>query len=165
MRRHQESQCISLRITLCPLRLCGERTNVNIIVSTRNKHLLHCIVIVVLTGIGSRVFHTGIPLFDKYLGDALYAILFYLLLCLFWEKGTPLVKASLTMLLMLAIESFQLTHIPLRFHLSSNIGLQFLAVVLGTTFSWQDILAYIVGILIFALLEQYLCPMKSCQTV
>jgi hypothetical protein len=133
------------------------------VLTTQTKHLIRCVILVVLTGIASRVFHTGFSLLDKYLGDALYAILFYLLLSLLWKKGTPFAKASLTMLAMLAIESFQLTHIPLSFHLSSNIFLQLLAIILGTTFSWLDILAYLVGILMFALLEYSLVATKGCQ--
>lgn len=38
------------------------------------------IIMTIIIGISSRVFETGNPVFDKYLGDALYAILIYLLL-------------------------------------------------------------------------------------
>jgi hypothetical protein len=104
-------------------------------------------------GVASRVFHTGFQLFDAYLGDALYAVLFYLLLSLFWDKGVPLAKASSIMVLMILIESFQLTLIPLNFRLSSNIFLRLLSIVLGTKFAWLDLVSYAVGILAIFLLE------------
>ena len=131
----------------------------------RSRHLIHCVIIVIIMGIASRVFHTGFALCDKYLGDALYAVLAYLLFSLFWRKGTPRAKASLTLLLMLAIETFQLTLIPLRFRLSSSLFLELLSIVLGTKFAWLDILAYVVGILIFFLLESYPVQESRCQTV
>ena len=105
------------------------------------------IVTTLLIGIGSRIVHTGFPVWDKYLGDALYAVLLYLLLSLFWGQGRPLKKAAICSILMLLIETFQLSHIPLQFWYSANPGLRALSVVLGTHFSWLDIVAYFVGIL------------------
>ena len=121
--------------------------------TTRTKHMIYCIIIVLIMGILSRVVHTGSQLIDAYLGDALYAVLFYLLLSVFWRKGTPLVKASFTMVLMVLIESFQLTLIPLKFRLSSNIFLKLLSIVLGTKFAWLDLVSYAVGILAIFLLD------------
>ena len=126
-----------------------------ILFTRRNKILMLSIVIVLIVGISSSVFHTGFPIFDEYLGDALYAVLFYLLLSLIWEKGTPLAKASLIVVLMIAIETFQLTLIPLRFRLSTNIFLKVISIVLGTRFAWLDIVSYIVGILGIYLFDRF----------
>ncbi len=123
--------------------------------TTRSKHLIHCIIIVLIMGVASRVFHTGLPIFDAHLGDTLYAVLFYLLLSLFWEKGTPFAKASLTMVLMVLIESFQLTLIPLKFRLSSSMFLKLLSIALGTKFAWVDLVSYAVGILAIFLFEYF----------
>ncbi len=101
----------------------------------------------VAAGIISRVFHTGFLVFDKYLGDVLYAVLFYLLLSLLWQRGTPVVKALLTCGSMIAIETFQLTGIPLKFRLSQNVFLKGVSIVLGTSFAWLDIVAYVAGIM------------------
>ena len=38
-------------------------------------------------GILSRVVHTGLVVFDKYLGDALYAAMVYTILRLFWRAA------------------------------------------------------------------------------
>ena len=42
---------------------------------------------IVATGILSRVIHTGWIVFDKYLGDALYAAMVYLLISLVWHRN------------------------------------------------------------------------------
>ncbi|HEX5692064.1 MAG TPA: DUF2809 domain-containing protein, partial [Roseiflexaceae bacterium] len=72
----------------------------------------HCylvaLALVLVVGVASRVFHSGVALVDKYLGDALYAAMVYLLICLVWRGSTPIVRALLALALMLAIEAFQL---------------------------------------------------------
>ena len=116
---------------------------------------------VIIIGILPRVFQTGSVLLDKYLGDALYAILFYLLVGLAWPKGNPLQKMILTVLGMLIIESFQLTGLPLQWRLSSNRLLNFISIVLGTGFSWLDIVAYLAGIvIIWRVDEQWMSRLK-----
>ena len=70
---------------------------------------LFCIVGPIAIGILSRLAHTGLLVFDKYLGDALYAAMVY---------GIPrrllaaTVSAGLAMVIITAIELFQLTLIP-----------------------------------------------------
>ena len=111
----------------------------------RNFYLL-CIVAVVLAGVASRVLRSGAPLLDKYLGDGLYAALIYLLLSLAWPSADPARKGLLAYALVAAIEVFQLTQIPADMARSGNLLLRLGAVVLGTRFSWLDLLAYAVGI-------------------
>lgn len=115
-------------------------------IGKRNKILLFAILAVVLVGSASRLFPIGVLLWDKYLGDALYAVLFYLLLSLVWKAGKPLAKAGISFVFVLAVETFQLTHIPLRLSASPNLVLKALSIVLGTTFAWWDIIAYMAGI-------------------
>jgi hypothetical protein len=122
-------------------------------VKTRFISLLIGLVIVI--GIGSRVFHSGSPFLDKYLGDALYAVLFYLVLSLFWPGGKPLYKAGTVMALMTALEVFQLTQIPFRLSQNPQIGLRILAILLGTEFHWGDLLAYLFGITAILLVDQF----------
>lgn len=110
------------------------------------KLWLTILIIVITVGILSRTIHTGWLIFDKYLGDALYAILAYILLSLVWPAGRPSRKAWLTVFLMVAIETFQLTHIPLNFRLSDNLILNLISILLGTKFAWLDLFAYGVGI-------------------
>jgi hypothetical protein len=118
----------------------------------RSNTYLICLIIVIMIGIGSRVLHTGFLFLDKYLGDALYAVMFYLIFSLIWPGGRPLYKACFSMLFVTVIEVFQLTLIPLRLSESVNIVLRITAILLGTKFSWVDLVAYLTGIiLIFAM--------------
>ena len=83
-----------------------------------------CIIGIIALGILSRVVHTGLAVFDKYLGDALYA----------------------AMVVMSAIELFQLTLIPARMLASENWITRICARLMGLQFSFLDLLAYGVGI-------------------
>ena len=113
--------------------------------STRWAYTL-ALIIVAAVGIASRVVYFGNLLLDKYLGDAIYAIFFYLALGTVWNKMTPGRKATLTLVFVLAVELFQLTLIPLQFSLSDSLLLKFASIILGTHFAWWDIVAYLVGI-------------------
>ena len=108
---------------------------------------------VVLLGILSRIFETGFIILDKYLGDALYAIMLYVLLGAILVNMRPSYKFFLTSSLMIIIETFQLTTIPGDFSRSSNVVLNILSILLGTKFSWLDMFAYLVGLLIILLLD------------
>ena len=121
---------------------------------SRTFYLLAIAVVIVL-GVASRIFHTGFALVDKYLGDALYAILVYLLLSVV-RTGAPVWrKAAWAGAIMLAIEAFQLTLIPAQLARSDSLALRLLAVALGTKWSWWDLVAYAVGICLFAMLDLF----------
>jgi Protein of unknown function (DUF2809) len=113
-------------------------------------------IVVVLIGVASRLFHSGLPPIDKYLGDALYAILVYILLSIAWLGVAPARKALAAGVLMAAIEIFQLSYIPARMAKSGNLALKLGAIILGTSFSWYDLLAYAVGILLVFMLDRML---------
>ena len=102
-----------------------------------------CIVSIIALGILSRVVHTGLPLFDKYLGDALYAAMVYGILRL-WSRPAP--SAVCAMVVMTAIELFQLTMIPAQMLGSVHWLTRICARLLGVEFSFLDLLAYAVGI-------------------
>lgn len=105
-----------------------------------------CLVCIIGLGIASRVVHTGWILVDKYLGDALYAAMVYVLISLVWQTGA-LRKAAFAMLIMTALEVFQLTMIPAHMLAGGNLATRIVARLLGTEFSFRDLLAYAVGIL------------------
>ena len=110
---------------------------------TRRRWLiaLSCII---AAGVTSRVVHTGWIVTDKYLGDALYAAMIYAILRVL---GRP--KAALpAMAIMTALESFQLTLIPARLLASPHWAVRMAARLMGTEFSFLDLAAYAVGILI-----------------
>ena len=74
-----------------------------------------CIAGIIAMGILSRVVHTGLAVFDKYLGDALYAAMVYDILRLFSRPAAPAVCA---MVVMTAIELSARVRSGLMVHLS-----------------------------------------------
>jgi hypothetical protein len=118
---------------------------------------LICLAAIILTGILSRIVHTGSVLVDKYLGDALYAAMIYALLRLRWPTHRAALAASAVML---AIESFQLTLIPAHLARSEPLLVRIVARLLGTQFSWWDLFAYAVGIGVIARTDAVL-PRRS----
>jgi hypothetical protein len=101
------------------------------------------IVGIIAMGILSRVVHTGMAAFDKYLGDALYATMVYGILRLLSGAAASAVCA---MVAMAAIELFQLTMIPAHMLSSKHLMTRICARLIGVEFSSLDLLAYGVGI-------------------
>jgi len=79
---------------------------------------IFCLAGIIAVGILSRVVHTGLLVFDKYLGDALYAAMVSAILRLFWRAAARARLAVSAMAIMTVIELFQLTMIPA--HLLAN---------------------------------------------
>ena len=108
--------------------------------------LLPALAAVVALGLLSRLWPLGWPVYDKSLGDVLYAVAAYLVLALLLYRWPPRLVAALALALCLAVESFQATGIPARYARFTVVRW-----VLGTTFSWHDVACYCVGVaLIFA---------------
>lgn len=99
---------------------------------------------IILVGILSRLLHTGLILFDKYLGDALYAAMVYAIFRLLLIKLPAAVLS--TIVVMTVIELFQLTMIPAHMLANEHWIVRTFARLLGTEFSFLDLLAYGVGI-------------------
>ena len=101
---------------------------------------------IITAGILSRVVHTGVMVLDKYLGDALYAAMVETILRLFWRGLAPTRLAVSAMAVMTGIELFQLTMIPARLLTNEHLMVRICARLIGTEFSFRDLLAYSVGI-------------------
>lgn len=112
--------------------------------NSRQLRWLGVIAAIVAAGILSRVAHTGYSIFDKYLGDALYAAMIYGMLRL--AVLAPRSAATWAMIVMSAIECFQLTLIPARLLASEQWLWRICARLMGVTFSVADLAAYAVGI-------------------
>jgi len=98
--------------------------------------------VVFAAGLLSRVAHTGWVVIDKYLGDALYAAMVFLLIP---GRGV-LRRAGYAMAVMPGLEVFQLTGVPARMVQEGGLILTLAGRVLGTVFGWGDLVAYAVGI-------------------
>ena len=98
-------------------------------------------------GLVSRLLPIGVRLWDKYVGDMVYAAAFYLVVSLIWRDWSIAPKLLITAIYVVAIEAFQLTPVPTQLGQSRQIVVKLFAyVVLGSKFSWWDLLAYGVGI-------------------
>jgi hypothetical protein len=98
---------------------------------------------IVVVGVLSRVAPTGFRIFDKYLGDALYAAMVYVVFRLTGRIEHVAVWAAVAMT---AIELFQLTGIAAGMFHSGSAAARVCARLLGTEFSFLDLLAYAAGI-------------------
>ena len=105
---------------------------------------------IVSAGLLSRFVHTGFRLFDKYLGDSLYAAMVYVLFRLTGRVARVTLWASVTMT---AIEFFQLTQVPAEMFRSRYLVIHACGRLLGTEFSVFDLLAYSVGIGCIAVID------------
>ena len=128
---------------------------------TQNSSIFLVIIFVIVLGIISRTIQFNHIILDKYLGDALYAVLFYLIFKLLLPKKKILHLSLYSLITILAIEAFQLTGIPLELRQSGNQLAYYLSIALGTKFSYLDIVAYMVGIVSVACIDGVISGVKS----
>ena len=110
---------------------------------------VRCIIALVITvfvGFASRAYPLGWYVYDKSLGDVLYAVAAYLGFALVFRHKPPGFIALAALLTCVAVEVFKLTGIPARYgqHVPP------IAWLLGTTFSWHNIGCYAIGLLAIA---------------
>ncbi len=114
----------------------------------RLKHLL-CVVAVIAAGLVSRKM-AFIPL---WLGDALWAVMIYLLMRMIFIHTCIIKIAAWSLTFCFAIEISQVYQAPWINHIRSTlIG----HLILGQGFLWSDLIAYTVGILTIAIVENLL---------
>jgi hypothetical protein len=117
----------------------------------RRAPWLLTLALIIAAGIGSRLIHTGWILLDKYLGDALYAAMIYVICRLFTNANRAALSA---VILMTAIETFQLTLIPAHLAQSANLTTRIVARLMGTYFSWLDLVAYYIAIAVMFVIDR-----------
>jgi hypothetical protein len=98
---------------------------------------------IIVCGLLSRATQTGFRIFDKYLGDALYAAMVYVIFRLTGRITRVSLWAAVAMS---AIELFQLTGVPAGMLRSVYSAVRVCGRLLGTEFSALDLLAYAAGI-------------------
>jgi hypothetical protein len=103
-------------------------------------------------GIGflSRSYSIGWYVIDKSLGDALYAVAVYLVLALCFPHRSFLVVGLLALVVCVAIETFKLSGIP------GQYGKTPLRWLLGTTFSWPNLVCYLLGVAVIGTIDRIL---------
>lgn len=102
---------------------------------------------IIAAGLFSRTVTTGWIVFDKYLGDALYAAMIYELIRLgsTWHRRRVAAWAAFSML---TIEMFQLTGVPAAMVASRSPAAKIAGRLLGTHFSFLDLAAYAAGLIL-----------------
>src|SRR5947207_11202770 len=95
----------------------------------------------VILGLASRLCPVGWYLYDRALGEVLYAVAAYLVLAMLLFRKPPLFIAVLAFLACLAVELFKLTGIPAEY--------QYVFLVrwfLGMIYSWVNLGYYFIGV-------------------
>lgn len=109
------------------------------------------LLLVIAAGLASRKYPQVLPSFlGKYPGDALWALAAFVLWGLILPKASTTHVALLAILTSVIDELSQLYHAPwIDAIRSTTLG----HLLLGFSFSWFDILAYMVGVLMGIILE------------
>jgi hypothetical protein len=100
----------------------------------------------VASRLGARAAHLPL-LLGKEFGDALWSVMFYLLLLLARPRAPVLTAAVLAMAVASAIECLKLWHAPWLDALRAG---RFAGFLLGHTFLWRDFVSYAVGVAVAA---------------
>ena len=116
--------------------------------------LLVSLVGVIALGLASRKFPWLFPaIFGKYPGDALWALMVFAGLAFLEPRASTARLAVLALAISCAVELSQLYQAP---WLNAIRGTTIGHLVLGSTFSWSDIVAYAVGVLVASLIDAVL---------
>lgn len=114
------------------------------------KRIVYLILTLLLLGIEILI---GVFVNDSfirpYFGDVLVVILIYTLIRIFFPSGLPFLPLGI-FLFAVCVEVAQYFHIADLLHLER---FPLLRVIVGTSFSWTDILCYAVGCLTVAAVE------------
>ncbi|MGJ0389804.1 DUF2809 domain-containing protein [Microbacterium sp. CGR1] len=108
-------------------------------VRTRRRRLLAAAVLVILAGLAVHVLGSG-PVAD-FTGDALYAVMIYLVIAAVFARAACWVIGAVAVVVCTLIELFQLTGIPAGW----AEAFWPVRLVLGAGFDARDLIAYAVG--------------------
>src|SRR5262245_40294946 len=107
--------------------------------------LLLALAATVILGLASRLHPVCWHLYDRVLGEVLYAVAAYLVLAMFFFRQPPLFIAALAFAGCLAVELFKLTGIPAEYQRVFLVRW-----FLGMTFSVVNLGYYFVGVVLTA---------------
>src|SRR4051812_6121185 len=117
----------------------------------RVAYALSAVVVVVLGLLWrSHLLHLP-PFMKKYGGDALWALLIFVLIRFIQPRMNIILSAVIAFGVAVAVEMSQLYHAP---WIETIRGFRLGSLILGSTFNWPDIPAYAVGIVVAALIDR-----------
>ena len=111
----------------------------------RSLCLLLALAATVAFGLASRLYPAGWFLYDRVLGEVLYAVAAYLVLAMLFVRKPPLFIAVIAFVCCLAVELFKLTGIP-----AENQHVFLVRWFLGMTFSVINLGYYFIGAVLIA---------------
>jgi hypothetical protein len=107
--------------------------------------LLLALAVTVMLGLASRLYPMGWFLWDRVLGEVLYAVAAYLVWAMLLVRKPPLFIAGIAFACCLAVELFKLTGIP-----AENQHVFLVRWFLGMTFSVVNLGYYFIGVVLIA---------------
>jgi hypothetical protein len=107
--------------------------------------LLLALAVTVALGLASRLYPTGGFLWDRVLGEVLYAVAAYLVWAMLLVRKPPSLIAAIAFACCLAVELFKLTGIP-----AENQRVFLVRWFLGMTFSVVNLGYYFIGVVLIA---------------
>ena len=107
--------------------------------------LLLAMAVTVALGLASRLYPVGWFLWDRILGEVLYAVAAYLVWAMLLDRRPPLFIAVVAFACCLAVELFKLTGIP-----AENQHVLLVRWFLGMTFSVVNLGYYFIGVVLIA---------------
>lgn len=126
---------------------------------TFNKHYFALTILIFLVEVLIALFVND-NFVRPYLGDVLVVILIYCFIKSFL-KLPVLTVAVFVLIFSFTVEFLQFLNIIEKLHLEKS---KIARTVIGTSFSWIDLLTYIIGIAIVILIEKY-CLKKEIQSI
>jgi hypothetical protein len=106
---------------------------------------LLALAVTVFLGLASRLYPAGWFLYDRVLGEVLYAVAAYLVLTMLLGRRPPWLIAAVAFACCLAVELFKLTGIP-----ADNQHVFLVRWFLGMTFDWVNLGYYFIGAVLIA---------------
>ena len=108
----------------------------------------------IVLGLVSRKVPMGLMLWDKSLGDALYAVMVFGFVALVRPTARPRALGLVAFGVCFALELFQLTGIPKTMP-------RVLRGAIGDTFAWHDVVCYAAGALVTSLALSAWCSRRG----
>jgi hypothetical protein len=118
--------------------------------------LLVAMAVTVALGLASRLYPTGLFLWDRVLGEVLYAVAAYLLWAMLLPRKPPAFLAAIAFASCLAVEVFKLTGIPAEYQRVFLVRW-----FLGMTFAWANLGYYLIGAVLAAFADSATRSSKS----
>src|SRR5262245_29707348 len=115
--------------------------------------LLLALAATVFLGLASRLHPIGWFLYDRVLGEVLYAVAAYLVLAMLLVRRPPWLIAGMAFGCCLAVEVFKLTGVP-----AANQRVFLVRWFLGMTFAWVNLGYYFIGVVLIAFAD---CATRS----